>query len=281
MSFLAALRRTSTGVAAPSVRAFSTNAFSTTPLAQRIAISYEQDTRALTYKVLNQKQQSKVRVVGRKDSQGNYLRPEFVDPEIRQVARSKTAKEMFARDDYSMRKRYLSSRYEKLFDSAPLVVCVQPLQSTLYDDFRRAVSKHFKSLHVTNGLVRVEGKRYEQMKMFFKGPTKVLYLTNHAELFPAIKALYAALKAHPNMLFLGGSVEGSPAVSYSIEELLQFTSKEQIQGSIIPYLNSPAQVIPVLQSSSMQLTRLLNHHAETLQKGQGGGGDGSSAAPPS
>jgi hypothetical protein len=55
-------------------------------------------------------------------------------------------------------------------------------------------------------------------------------------------------------------VQGTTSTSFDLEELLQFSSIEQIKGSVIPYLNAPAQIIPALQAPSMSLIRLLEHH---------------------
>jgi len=240
--------------------------FHTTPILHRSKVSFLKETQTYTVQTTRRS----VVLKGLKDERtGEFVRPQIIDKVALREERQKNAKEIFRRDHYSHRKQFLVDRYRRVFDSAKVLICVQPITHDAFPPFRHELLPHFKTLHVSNGLVHIEDKSYAAIKPLFQGPTEVLFQTDPTKIFSSLRAFMKATKAHPQILPLGGAIEGVPGVVYDFEDVLKYESKEHIQGSVIPYLNAPAQVIPVLQSPNIQLVRLLQHHVDQLEKNGG------------
>lgn len=256
-------------LASSSARLLSTSSapFAATPLLlthNRIALKKPDPQQ--TYRVATKKKPTKIIFVGKKGSDGRYVRPPQISAELQREDRDKNAKVAFGRSTYSDRKRFLVKKYQQIFDAAKVVVCVQPAQAADFAPFRTELMKEFKSVHIRNGLVHLEGKSYAGLKALFRGPTKVLFHDDPARMFSSLATLKRVLRNHPGVIFLGGAVDGQAAISHDMEELTSFTSKEQIQASVIPYLQGHMQMIPALQSATMSLTKILHHHAGQLEK---------------
>jgi len=176
---------------------------------------------------------------------------------------------------FPLRKVFLRNKYRDLFDKAQLMVVLHSLDSTSFELLKNDVSDHFTSAHLCTGLIQIQDKPYANLVNLLRSTARVLYLTDASKVITGLAALNTAVKAYPNLLFLGGMVQGATVTSYQMEELLQFQSIEQVKGTVIPYLSAPAQIIPALQSPSMQLIQLLQHHSKVL----GGAGAEGAAAP--
>lgn len=219
-----------------------------------------------SYKVNNKVNARKAYRKGMRDEDGEFVRPPAIDPDLLREARDATIKDFYKREKYSERKRYLVDRYRRTLDKSKLIICVQPTKLEDFEPFRDSLKKYFKVLHVRNGLVHIQDRSYARLRDLLIGVTKVLYISDEAKLFEAIAHLKKTLGNHPNILFLGGAVDGAAVTGFEMLELAEYQSKAHILGNIIPMLSQHMQLIPVLQSNTLTLTRILNKREEDLQK---------------
>lgn len=127
------------------------------------------------------------------------------------------------------------------------------------NEFAAFLDGDFKMKHVRNKLLKLEGTKNEPLMSIFQGPTTLFYQTDSAKLVSSVKKLLAAEKKFPNILVLGGMVEGSLASSFDLQPFLGIQDKVSVQGAILPYLNAPSNIIPVLSSNNNRLIRVLEH----------------------
>lgn len=99
------------------------------------------------------------------------------------------------------------------------------------------------------------------------GPIRLLFLHDKESILLALQSFLRYVREDPNILFLGGQVEGYAASAYNIKRILQFPSRQHAALQAILCLTSPTiSTVKVLQYPSIELLLLLQHHLANLRK---------------
>jgi len=167
---------------------------------------------------------------------------------------------------FSLRKRFFYERNRTILDRAKLIIILQPMNDVEFWGLMERMGDAFYTSHFRNGLVHIHDKPYAKIKGFFKGPVRVLLQDDASKIIPSLKKLKAALKEYPNTIYLGGAADGGAGLSHELDELLEYESKEHIQGQLVGLLNSISQICPVVDYATSSLARVLHHHGEQIAK---------------
>uniref|UniRef100_A0A0A9WLM2 50S ribosomal protein L10 n=1 Tax=Lygus hesperus TaxID=30085 RepID=A0A0A9WLM2_LYGHE len=102
-----------------------------------------------------------------------------------------------------------------------------------------------------------------------RGPVRLLFLHDSNNIRTALQIFSQHIRSDPNILFLGGQVEGTAAIASTIRRLLQYSTQDDIAPQIISNLAYPSlHTVQLLQYPSIQLLLLLQHHISILHDTQ-------------
>ena len=167
----------------------------------------------------------------------------------------------------SEKKDFVSNIREELNNSSTVVVThYSGLTVKEIDELRKAMRTNGAKFKITkNSLTKLAlaDTKIKSIADLFNGPTAIAYSDD--AIVPA-KVAVEFEKKYKNLKILGGSFEGEKVDEEKIKVLAMLPSLDEVRGTLIGLLTSPAQKIAsILQTPASQLARLVEAQSKKLE----------------
>ncbi len=161
-------------------------------------------------------------------------------------------------------KEALVSTLPGIFQETTLLVVTHQSGLTVGDstDLRRRMREAGASFRVTkNRLTRraLEGTPFNGLESLFAGPTAIAWSTDPVA---AAKVVVDFSKKNPNLVVLGGALDGQMLDVEGVKSLASLPSLDELRGKLVGLVQAPAtSVAGVLQAPAGQLARVFGAYA--------------------
>ena len=161
-------------------------------------------------------------------------------------------------------KEALVSTLHGIFQETTLLVVTHQSGLTVGDstDLRQKMREAGASFRVTkNRLTRraPEGTPFNGLESLFAGPTAIAWSTDPVA---AAKVVVDFSKKNPNLVVLGGALDGQMLDVEGVKSLASLPSLDELRGKLVGLVQAPAtSVAGVLQAPAGQLARVFGAYA--------------------